>query len=553
MRLDPHSQLSHLICENNPLRAAQDSLSDRWPLDTSPVTAVAQRGAPLVIPDAQQARDFPQYQQDAHLWGYRTVVILPLSCRYDGQQAMVLSVQSVDQTNVDELELNFLSAFSQIASAAIERAQSLQKERDLARRLSAAAQARADLVSLILSDASPGEVASEISSLLKSPLIFYDQSQASPILATDGGRTKELSSAQSVVIATQFRGIDPSGAPEQFSMHLPEIEAGAFQSATAYPLRVGSLFAGALIIGSEDGANLDVIDELNLQEAKFVSAILLMKSLTKFQAVHETASDLLLTIFDGNWRNREALIARGQALGMDLSSPQVFFGIQGFADTDIGKHAEHQALSRTCKRLGISAPIIRDGEIYLIMARLSNTTRPSTDLWANQLLTTMKPLWGKYAGVVISRVCETLEDHANARREIDEALKLSQTFQRFGLIRVTDFGSYGVLLTASGHTRIEAFIERILNPLAAYDEQKRAEALRTIKCYIDNGCKFQPSAEQLGVHVTTLRYRIERIQDIFDIDFSDADTRFDFDLALRLRQFASYPANSETDAVKSSD
>jgi len=543
MRLDPELQLSHLVCENNPLRSASDPLSDRWPLDTSPVARVVQRAVPLVIADAQQAKNIPEYQQDARLWGYHTVVILPLTCRFEDRQAMVLSVQSVDRVAVDELELRFLSAFAQIASVAIEKAQSLQKERDVARRLSESARARSGLMSLILSDAEPDQVIAEIAELLNTPVIFYDQTETTPVLAVAGQRVRRLPATAAGVFAREFRKTESHTVPDAIPMHLPELGVAAFERAIAYPLYVGTLFAGGLIIGSDEEEGTDAIDELNLQEAKFVAAMLLMKSLAQFRAMHETLSDLFLTIFSGNWRTEQALIARGHELGVDFLAPQMFFGISGVADTDAGQHAEHQLLSRTCQRLGISAPIIRDGPVYLIMAKLSNPSAPPTDVWAQQLLSAMKPVWGEGATLVVSRVCRTLKDYANARREIDEALNMSQAFGRTGLIRASDFGGYGLLLSSSGHGRIEAFIESTLGALEAHDAGKGSDTVETVKSYIDSGCRFQSSADQLGIHVTTLRYRIERIQDLFGLDFTNADTRFDFDLALRLREFRSSPKN----------
>ena len=46
----------------------------------------------------------------------------------------------------------------------------------------------------------------------------------------------------------------------------------------------------------------------------------------------------------------------------------------------------------------------------------------------------------------------------------------------------------------------------------------------------------------LGIHVSTLRYRLERLQEQFGIDFERPDALFGLSLALRLRELARHPA-----------
>ena len=49
-----------------------------------------------------------------------------------------------------------------------------------------------------------------------------------------------------------------------------------------------------------------------------------------------------------------------------------------------------------------------------------------------------------------------------------------------------------------------------------------------------DGCWALACADAMGLHVTTLRYRLSRIQALFGIDPETADKRFAIELAIRL-------------------
>ncbi|MGE3147917.1 MAG: helix-turn-helix domain-containing protein [Pseudorhodoplanes sp.] len=70
--------------------------------------------------------------------------------------------------------------------------------------------------------------------------------------------------------------------------------------------------------------------------------------------------------------------------------------------------------------------------------------------------------------------------------------------------------------------------------IKAYDADTGGALLATTTTFIDLGCRYQATAEQLGIHISTLRYRLARIRDMFGINLMDPETRFAISLAIRL-------------------
>ena len=60
----------------------------------------------------------------------------------------------------------------------------------------------------------------------------------------------------------------------------------------------------------------------------------------------------------------------------------------------------------------------------------------------------------------------------------------------------------------------------------------------TIKAFVDSGRKYQATARALNIHLSTMRYRIGRVKEVFSVDLEDAEVAFNFALAFRIKALA---------------
>ena len=80
---------------------------------------------------------------------------------------------------------------------------------------------------------------------------------------------------------------------------------------------------------------------------------------------------------------------------------------------------------------------------------------------------------------------------------------------------------------------LRSFTERLLGPLAEYDDRHHAELLPTLRAFLACDGSWSACASRMYVHVNTVRYRIGRIEAITGRDLSALPDRVDFFLALR--------------------
>jgi DNA-binding PucR family transcriptional regulator len=80
---------------------------------------------------------------------------------------------------------------------------------------------------------------------------------------------------------------------------------------------------------------------------------------------------------------------------------------------------------------------------------------------------------------------------------------------------------------------LASFRDRLLGPLADYDQRNDAELLPTLRSFLACDGSWSACAQRLYVHVNTVRYRIGRIEAITGRNLSALPDRVDFFLALQ--------------------
>lgn len=95
--------------------------------------------------------------------------------------------------------------------------------------------------------------------------------------------------------------------------------------------------------------------------------------------------------------------------------------------------------------------------------------------------------------------------------------------------------SHVMLLAAASPDVRQAYQERVLGRLTDYDRQHRSDLVHTLKVFLACSGSWSQCAAQLHVHVNTLRYRIERIEQLTGRDLKQLPDLVDLYLALELR------------------
>jgi hypothetical protein len=94
-----------------------------------------------------------------------------------------------------------------------------------------------------------------------------------------------------------------------------------------------------------------------------------------------------------------------------------------------------------------------------------------------------------------------------------------------------DISSHRMMLAAVPAARRSAFRQRVLGPLLHPEEETAAQYLRTLESFLRHSGSWRRCAEELHIHVSTLHYRIEKIEKLLGRDLNTLADRVDCYLA----------------------
>jgi PucR family transcriptional regulator, purine catabolism regulatory protein len=121
-------------------------------------------------------------------------------------------------------------------------------------------------------------------------------------------------------------------------------------------------------------------------------------------------------------------------------------------------------------------------------------------------------------------------------RDAVQALELAVRLQTDTPLYIGDLGVYQLILSLSDREKLTSFKEKTLKSLEEYDHRNHADLIKTLEAFFACHGNLSQTAEMLIVHRNTLLYRMNRINEIAEIDLNRPETRLALHLALTIRR-----------------
>lgn len=144
-----------------------------------------------------------------------------------------------------------------------------------------------------------------------------------------------------------------------------------------------------------------------------------------------------------------------------------------------------------------------------------------------------RALLGRGVLVSLSRNVHALQDIPSARRQVDEVLATSPATDRLAVATFDDALARIALAQVRQFMTANAIDHPKLGRLRAEDGATGSEYIATLTAYLTAFGNVVAAARRLNVHVTTLRYRLKRIQAISGLNLDDPAERLLCELLLR--------------------
>ena len=91
---------------------------------------------------------------------------------------------------------------------------------------------------------------------------------------------------------------------------------------------------------------------------------------------------------------------------------------------------------------------------------------------------------------------------------------------------------YQFLINNLSREKLVSFYNESIRPLAEYDKENNTDMLSTLHMFFECGRSLSKTAENLYIHRNTMLYRMDRIQQILDVDLKKTNESFRIQLGL---------------------
>ena len=237
-------------------------------------------------------------------------------------------------------------------------------------------------------------------------------------------------------------------------------------------------------------------------------------------------------IFDllyGNIKSTKDIISKGELWGANFSLPHtvIVFELQDYEhfskDNDLLDRI-YRIFEKNLSRLGIVPLILKKREELIIIFPLAENEDYKKS--RQFILGAIKDLRKDSSSYLNGRRLT-----AGVGRTYDRPTELFRSYQEAKVAKiledqniqgdVTFFSDIGLLKLLYNHDvqELKEFEKDILGELEKYDQRSEMSLIETLECYLQHNCDLKKASEEMFLHRNTLKYRINKIEELLQVDF----------------------------------
>ncbi|MDT8860716.1 XylR N-terminal domain-containing protein [Alkalihalobacillus sp. MEB130] len=158
--------------------------------------------------------------------------------------------------------------------------------------------------------------------------------------------------------------------------------------------------------------------------------------------------------------------------------------------------------------------------------------------FANQLLKKFEK-HACEAFIGVSGVTKDISSFYSKSEEAIKAVELAKTKAKAKsshsrVMMSNELGYLRLFLNARAPEELEEFAKEKLDTILIYDKKKNSELLITLFYYSQNEFNLHKTAREMSISISGMRYRIQKIEDLLEMDLSSSQSRFEIQICLQI-------------------
>ncbi len=446
----------------------------------------------------------------------------------------VLNVQSTERREFNSGDIDFLRAIAGQVAGILERSELQRRTEVQLAEISLSHDIHERFTKLSLDGAGIQSILEVIGSLAGGRAALY---------SVDGYRVRGA-------------GESSDGMPQR--IHIPPMAGGVARELRisagrparpldVVPVRAGSDMLGLLAVGVDDGA-IDSEGRLRaLEHGSTVLALELSKERAAAEVERRLRGDLVEEVLAGGLEADEAERIARQAERLGHRLPQKAWVVVLEADDDkteaaLAVRGQQDRLDGALSNLvrsrmpGALTLVRSSSAVFLVPDELA-ADLAAVEKLATQVLAAAAPIMKPGSGSVgIGNLADGVAELARSHIEARQALRLTRRAGGRGRIAsYRSLGAFRLLLEVQSPDALRRFVDELLGPLLQYAQSRDTPLLETLEALSSARWIRCAASRNLGIHINSMTYRVERIQSLTGLQLDDPETRVAISIALRAR------------------
>lgn len=311
----------------------------------------------------------------------------------------------------------------------------------------------------------------------------------------------------------------------------PEARILDIGSGMKWNITVNKQFAGQLIVHKE---SLDAMEQICVDQARVVFSLELMRKKTAEETEIRLRGNFIDELLSDLPPSELEVKKKGRQLDFDADKFWEISLIEGYdsrLDEAVLSDLRALLMSEGKKKNLRPHMEIRGAQILLFLPAVEEESTLWLDilkLWIDHHLEEDKArirvgmgnkyfLWNMY------------KSYREARKALEIGRKM---YSQYSLIQYENVEVYEIIADVAENKELSNLFQKKLGKLLLYDQETRSELLKTLFIYLELGKNMQETAKRLFIHRNSVKYRLERIEEIAQLDLSSAQQCFIYHLCL---------------------
>ncbi|WP_419887043.1 PucR family transcriptional regulator [Neobacillus niacini] len=293
-------------------------------------------------------------------------------------------------------------------------------------------------------------------------------------------------------------------------------------------INVDKKHEGKLVI---DKATLDDVELICVEQARLVFSLELMRRKTAIETENKIRGDFIEELLSGLTLSKEVIINKGNQLGFKPDGEWELAIVEVENDNDAVLIEKISTLVvQTSQEYRIKSHILDKGNRLLLILASQNDEQMK-HIGNNVPLhwrSILSPIIQGRQGIRIGfGGKKPLWDIQGSFLEAKRAMMMGSKLNRYH--QIFDFEElelFQLLMDATEFVDMDKFVEKKIGLLVDYDKENGTDLVSTLYYYLFTGGSLMGTAKKLFIHRNSVKYRMDRIREIADIDMENFQERF---------------------------